>query len=75
MCLPVGSASRSLAGMTASQATPPPPPPPPTATAVRATMARAATGPRRKRGTSKLTVTRRPTLGMDTGQTGVQLSQ
>ena len=55
---------------------PPPPPPPPTATAVRAepTKARAARGQQRKRGTRALTITRRPSLGMQPGQTGVQLT-
>lgn len=62
-----------------SQSAPPPPPPPPpspTATAQRVepTKARAARGQQRKRGTRVLTVSRRPSLGMQPGQTGVQLT-
>ena len=59
---------------------PPPPtpplPPPPTAMAVRAEppKPRAARGQQRKRGTRTLTVSRRPSLGMQPGQTGVQLT-
>jgi len=58
-------------------ATPPPPPPPPQPTAVaaapEASKALAKSRTRRKRGTSRLTVTRRPSLGMQSGQSGVQL--
>ena len=56
---------------------PPAPPPPPTATAVRAepVKARQTSSQQRKRGTRKLTVTRRPSLGMQAGQAGVQLPQ
>lgn len=55
---------------------PPPKPPPPTVTAQRVepTKARTARGQQRKRGTRTLTVSRRPSLGMQPGQTGVQLT-
>ena len=54
---------------------PPPPPPPPTATAERVEPARAmaSTAAKRRTGTRKLTATRRPSLGMQAGQSGVQL--
>ena len=55
---------------------PPPPPPPPTKTASAPEPARTLTGEanKRKRGTKRLTVSRRPTLGMQSsGQTGLQM--
>ena len=56
---------------------PPAPPPPPLPTAERAVTERATQPTKRRRGTTQLTATRRPTLSMGGGQngTGVQLSQ
>jgi hypothetical protein len=58
---------------------PPPLPPPPPATKIATApeSARAMTGTttKRRRGTKRLTVSRRPTLGMQSsGQTGVNLT-
>jgi len=56
---------------------PPAPPPPPqvTKTAAAPESARAATNTaERRRGTKRLTVTRRPSLGMPSGQSGVNLT-
>jgi hypothetical protein len=56
---------------------PPAPPPPPLPTAERAVTERATQPTKRRRGTTQLTATRRPTLSMGGGNggTGVQLSQ
>ena len=56
---------------------PPAPPPPPLPTAERAVTKRATQPAKRRRGTTQLTATRRPTLSMGGGNggTGVQLSQ
>jgi hypothetical protein len=56
---------------------PPAPPPPPLPTAERAVTKRATQPTKRRRGTTQLTATRRPTLSMGGGNggTGVQLSQ
>jgi hypothetical protein len=56
---------------------PPAPPPPPLPTAERAVTKRATQPTKRRRGTTQLTATSRPTLSMGGGQngTGVQLSQ
>jgi hypothetical protein len=56
---------------------PPAPPPPPLPTAERAVTKRATRPTKRRRGTTQLTATRRPTLSMGGGNggTGVQLSQ
>ena len=56
---------------------PPAPPPPPLPTAEKAVTQRATQPTKRRRGTSQLTATRRPTLSMGGGNggTGVQLSQ
>ena len=58
-------------------APPPAPPPPPLPTAERAVTKRATQPTKRRRGTTQLTATRRPTLSMGGGNggTGVQLSQ
>ena len=58
-------------------APPPAPPPPPLPTAERAVTERATQPTKRRRGTTQLTATRRPTLSMGGGNggTGVQLSQ
>lgn len=55
---------------------PPAPPPPPLPTAERAVTERATQPTKRRRGTTQLTATRRPTLSMGGGNggTGVQLS-
>ena len=55
---------------------PPAPPPPPLPTAERAVTQRATQPTKRRRGTTQLTATRRPTLSMGGGNggTGVQLS-
>lgn len=53
-----------------------PPPPPPTKRASAPEQARTLNGEatKRKRGTKRLTVSRRPTLGMQSsGQTGLQM--
>ena len=57
-------------------APPPAPPPPPLPTAERAVTQRATQPTKRRRGTTQLTATRRPTLSMGGGNggTGVQLS-
>ena len=54
----------------------PPPPPPPVATASVAKSARpqASITSKKKRGTKRLTVTRRPSLGIPSGQSGVNLT-
>ena len=56
---------------------PPAPPPPPLPTAERAVTKRATQPTKRRRGTTQLTATRRPSIGMGGGNggTGVQLSQ
>ena len=55
----------------------PAPPPPPLPTAERAVTKRATQPTNRRRGTTQLTATRRPTLSMGGGMNGtrVQLSQ
>jgi len=55
---------------------PPAPPPPPLPTAEKAVTKRATQPTKRRRGTSQVTATRRPTLSMGGGNggTGVQLS-
>ena len=55
---------------------PPAPPPPPLPTAEKAVTKRATQPTKRRRGTSQVTVRRRPSIGMGGGNggTGVQLS-
>jgi len=54
---------------------PPPPPPPPTVTAstVGAPEKRTGTSGVRKKGTKRLTVSRRPTMSLQGGQAGIQM--
>jgi len=56
---------------------PPAPPPPPLPTAEKAVTKRATQPTKRRRGTSQVTASRRPTLSMGGGNggTGVQLSR
>lgn len=54
---------------------PPPPPPPPTVTAstVGAPKKRVSTSGVKKKGTKRLTVSRRPTMSLQGGQSGLQM--
>jgi hypothetical protein len=52
---------------------PPPPPPTPRATKV-VTKVESESGRAKRRGTKKLTVKRRPTLTLEGGQTGLQMT-